>query len=191
MVKTNQSNQVRIIAGLWRGRKIIFPSVENLRPTPDRVRETVFNWLTPYLHDANCLDLFAGSGILGIEALSRGAASVTFVEQNKKAIKIIQQNLQSLSSQKNFTMIQQDALQFLQQSPSSKFNIVFLDPPYQSNLLTTCWQLLQKHDYLQKNAFIYFEHHTHTVLSSLPTTWQIHRQKKAGQVFYFLCTYSC
>ena len=166
--------------------KVVFPTIKHLRPTPDRVRETLFNWLTPYLPNANCLDLFAGSGILGIEALSRGAASVTFVEQDKHAIKAIEQNLQSLSTQNNVTVIQQEVSSFLKQDCVKKMDIIFLDPPYKSHLLATCWQLLQKYHHLQQNAFIYSEHNTDAILSSLPMNWAVHRQKKAGQVFYFL-----
>lgn len=124
------SNQLRIIGGEWRGRKLRFPDVPNLRPTPDRVRETVFNWLMPMIHGAHCLDLFAGSGALGLEALSRGAARTTFVDSHKKVTQFIQEHLTLLNANDRANVFQMDGLKFLSHenflnTEAQKFDLVF------------------------------------------------------------------
>src|SRR5512134_933490 len=125
---TGGGNQLRIIGGRWRSRRLRFPPLPGLRPTPDRVRETLFNWLTPVIAGARCLDLFAGSGALGIEALSRGAAAVTFVERHPQAVRGLRANLAQLRAE-GARVEQADALLWLRQAPQP-FTVVFLNPPF-------------------------------------------------------------
>ena len=126
-------NQFRIIAGIWRRRRLAFPKLPDIRPSPDRVRETLFNWLREQVAGARCLDLFAGSGALGLEALSRGACQVTFVDQERQAVEAISAHLQNLGATGG-EVVQAEALAFLRGTPAA-FDIVFLDPPFASELL--------------------------------------------------------
>ena len=165
----HQPNQVRIIAGKWKNRKIHFSGSNLLRPTTDRVRETLFNWLNSYLVHANCLDLFAGSGILGFEALSRGANHVYFLEKEIKNLKNIQDNVAKLQAQQETTLIQgvvpeSANLNLSPTTPSQHnfitlqgFDIVFLDPPYHNNLIPISLNWLLNHHYLGRATLIYFE----------------------------------
>src|SRR3990167_10705810 len=123
------NNSVRIIGGKWRGKKISFPPLSFLRPTHDRIRETLFNWMEPYLHDAVCLDLFAGSGVIGFEALSRGAKFVVMVDQDIEVITSLKKNLKTLSAE-NVEIIQAKIPAKTFKSQQKQFDIVFLDPPY-------------------------------------------------------------
>ncbi len=185
----NTRNQLRIIAGEWRGRKLPFADVEGLRPTPDRVRETLFNWLSPRMEGARCLDLFAGSGALGLEALSRGAGEVIMLDQHPKVIKQLQANLTLLTCDR--AVVQQaDVLSFLQQAPDKSFNVVFLDPPYRKNLLAPCCELLSKQAWLAKGARVYLEIESDHPLPVLPDNWELVHSKKAGQVAYHLAIFS-
>lgn len=175
---------LRIIAGQWRGRKIRFPEIQQIRPTPDRVRETLFNWLMPVIEGARCLDLFAGSGALGLEALSRGASEVVFCDRNKKIGDYLKDTLQQLAAD-NAQVITQDARQYLN-GASSPFDIVFLDPPYDSGELLDCCNLLEQRQLLKQDANIYLEHRGDLVAAGLPANWSITREKQAGQVCYQL-----
>jgi 16S rRNA (guanine966-N2)-methyltransferase len=177
-------NQFRIIGGRYRGRKLRFPDLPGLRPTPDRVRETLFNWLMPVLPGARCLDLFAGSGALGFEALSRGAAAVTFVEREPQAVKMLRDNL-ALLQVDGGEVVQADALAFLA-GPARPHDIVFLDPPYQSDLLPPCLERLAAGDWLAPGARLYVETPARTDLPPLPAGWSVHRSKRAGGVGYHL-----
>ena len=176
---------VRIIGGKWRGRKLPFPDLPELRPTPDRVRETLFNWLQPDIEGAVCLDLFAGTGALGLEALSRGAKTVTMVEKNKTIISNINKNIESLGS-KNVILNCQNSLSWLEQSISNQYNIVFLDPPFRQQLMIPCCTQLEKQGLLAQNAKIYLELEVEFETLSTPFNWELLRQKRAGQVNYFL-----
>lgn len=179
-------NQVRIIGGKWRGRKISFPESELLRPTPDRVKETLFNWLAPALVGARCLDVFAGSGGLGFEALSRNADFLTLLEQNPLSIDSLQKNAVQLDVPRaSFEIIHTESLAWLH-GKGTPYDIVFVDPPYQSNLLMNCFVLLEQQGWLRPNALIYFESNQPFELEHLPQSWEILRQKKAGQVYYYL-----
>jgi 16S rRNA (guanine966-N2)-methyltransferase len=187
-----KQGKLRIIGGQWRSR--ILPVIEqpDLRPTPDRVRETLFNWLIADIASSHCLDLFAGSGALGFEAASRGAAEVVMLELQAAAYKVLQANAQTLQADNknnstNIKCIQQDALQWLQ-SCGDKFDVVFLDPPYESDLLTESFRLLEQSGCLAVDAKIYIEHPSQKELPVLPENWQIIRGKKAGQVGYYLAT---
>lgn len=179
-------NQLRIIAGEWRGRKLTFADVEGLRPTPDRVRETLFNWLAPMIAGARCLDPFAGSGALGFEALSRGAAEVVMLDQHPKVLEQLQANLSLLDSASRATLQQADALHYLQQVPDKPYDVVFLDPPYRKDLLVPCCALLDAQAWLADGARVYLEIEREHELPALPDKWELVKGKKAGQVAYHL-----
>ncbi len=180
-------NQLRIIAGLWRGRKIRFPDHEGLRPTADRIRETLFNWLQGDIAGARCLDLFAGSGALSFEAASRGARCVVCVESDGAVYDCIRENLQNFS-QTRIELIQQDALEFLGSVKlAHKMDIVFLDPPFAAGLLAQSCQLLEDRAWLNSRALIYLESAEALEALQLPENWRLIRSKKAGQVYYGLC----
>lgn len=178
------SGLVRIIAGKWRGRKISFPEVQGLRPTPDRVRETLFNWLQSVIGDARCLDLFAGSGALGFEAASRGAAHVDFVELDATAIEALQQNCLLLSAD-NCQLNKTKAQTFLNASNQS-YDIVFIDPPFQADLWSEVTELLMNNKRLVDGAYVYLEYPKKQDLIGLPSQWQLLKEKVAGDVRYCL-----
>ena len=182
-------NSVRIISGQWRGRKLPILDRFQCRPTPDRVRETLFNWLMPHLADSRVLDLFAGTGVLGLECLSRGADSITLVDQDKKIIDQLHRNIQNLSiPSKQAQIIHQDAMNFLSNPPPDRpttFDLVFLDPPYASSLLNAVIPILNSNPWLSPNAFVYVESHRDTDFET-PTNWRAYREKTAGQVAYRL-----
>ncbi|MFK5913306.1 MAG: 16S rRNA (guanine(966)-N(2))-methyltransferase RsmD [Woeseiaceae bacterium] len=179
------SNQLRIIGGEWRGRKLQFPDVPNLRPTPDRVRETVFNWLAPSIQGARCLDLFAGSGALGFEALSRGAASTTFIDSHKKVSEELNNHLKMLNVALPSKVIQMDSIKFLQ-GESQTYDLIFLDPPYHLDLMSKAIPLLEQKGWLAENALLYLEIEKRQSLPELPANWLQLKEKVAGEVNYFL-----
>ena len=182
-------NQIRIIGGRHRGRKLLFPDAPGLRPTPDRVRETLFNWLMPHLPGARVLDLFAGSGALGLEALSRGADHVTFVDENPAVIRSLQANLRLLGEAARATVVRTDAQAFLRGRPDAPFDIVFLDPPYAASLLPQAMARLEAGSWLADPAWIYMEAPVKkgtVARPDLPANWSVHREKRAGQVGYHL-----
>jgi len=152
---SRRPNRVRIIGGLWRSRTIVFPDLPGLRPTPDRVRETLFNWLGQDLTGRHCLDLYAGSGALGFEALSRGAASVTMVERAPRAWRALQDNAALLGA-RGLNIVSGDALEFLTRAPGSPgFDVVFLDPPFGEGIPERLWlRLLER---LSDRGFVYLE----------------------------------
>ena len=178
-------NQLRIIAGKWRGRKIHFPDLPYIRPTPDRVRETLFNWLQDTIHGARCLDLFAGSGALGLEALSRGASHVTFVDQST----IVTKHLKNICNELQISNVDIIQAKIPETKLSlDKFDIVFLDPPFSQNLIQPCLDWLEKAKILNKKAYIYVEKETSDQNIDLPNNWQIAHSKTAGKVCYNLIT---
>jgi 16S rRNA (guanine966-N2)-methyltransferase len=176
---------VRIIGGEWRGRKLHFPQAGELRPTPDRVRETLFNWLQFELPGSRCLDLFAGSGALGLEALSRGAAAVQFVEPDPAAARAIGEALRSFGSERG-RVAQQDAFAFLHAGPAIQYDIIFLDPPYARRWLGKACAALEAGHWLQAGAFVYLEDDAAHGAPDLPDGWDLLRSKKAGDVGYHL-----
>lgn len=179
-------NRLRIIGGRWRGVRVTFPSLPTLRPSPDRVRETLFNWLQPVIVQARCLDLFAGSGALGIEALSRGASHVDFVDSEAQVGRHLQETLRQLDATNAFVHVA-DALRYLDKPPPAQpYDIVFLDPPYASNLLPAICSKLALRGWLAREALIYLECPADRPLAELPGAWQVHRSKRAGQVGYHL-----
>jgi len=180
------TNRVRIIGGEWRSRVLHFADVPDIRPTPDRVRETLFNWLQYKITGARCLDLFAGSGVLGFEALSRGASSVTAVELNPKAAAAIRANSQLLETHK-LALVQASATDWLQHRETTIFDIVFLDPPFDAGLHETCCHILQDRGWLAPGGLVYLEAATPLANFSLPPAWTLLREKRAGDVHYGLC----
>lgn len=183
------SSSLRIIGGQWRGRKLSFASVNGLRPTGDRIRETLFNWLMPDLPGARCLDLFSGSGALGLEALSRGAAEVVMLDREPTVVNLLQQNVATLGAQ-GARVVEADAIRWLQQQAKAEptpaaYHIVFLDPPFDNNLWQPVLEALEQSRLLAYNAALYIEAPCDQALS-LPPRWQLHREKQAGQVSYRL-----
>jgi 16S rRNA (guanine966-N2)-methyltransferase len=176
-------NRLRIVGGRWRGTRIDFPPLEAIRPSPDRVRETLFNWLQTRIVGARCLDLFAGSGALGIEALSRGAAEVTFVDREPQVGRHITQTLQRLSATGGTVQVE-DAARFLGRTPRP-FDLIFLDPPFASTLLQAAFDKLPQ-GWLADDAYIYVECPADVPLPALPVGWTVYRSKQAGQVGYHL-----
>jgi len=177
--------QLRIIAGQWRSRQFDFPMAHGLRPTPNRVRETLFNWLAPYIEGARVLDLFTGSGALFLEALSRGAGSALALDMNPAAINSLRDHLQTLRCE-NGTLLNSDALVYLQQVPTTPYDLVFLDPPFGQDLLRPACSLLEEKNWLAPRAWIYTESENPPSSLGLPGNWRLHREQKAGQVHYAL-----
>ncbi|WP_070962945.1 16S rRNA (guanine(966)-N(2))-methyltransferase RsmD [Vibrio sonorensis] len=182
--KKPSNGHIRIISGLWRGRKLPVHHAEGLRPTTDRVKETLFNWLAQDIPHARCLDLFAGSGGLGFEAASRQAKIVTMLELNADAHKQLQQNIKALNTSQ-IEALNQNTLDFLSRE-GTPYDIVFIDPPFRKGLLEEVIQLLEKNQWLAKDAMIYIETEKELVLPEMPSQWHLHREKTAGQVAYRL-----
>ena len=177
------NNTIRIIGGLYRGKKISFPSADGLRPTSDRIRETLFNWLMHDIHDSSCLDLFAGSGALGFEAYSRGADQVVLIEKNP----IIYNHLKTLAASfqtNKLSIIQISAAQYLQTQPARQFDIVFIDPPFAHPELFDCIRHFEESDWLKPQGLLYVE--SPHALPLNPKFWQLLKAKTAGQLTYAL-----
>ena len=175
---------VRIIAGRWRGRRLRVPRLPELRPTPDRVRETLFNWLAPRIEGASCLDLFAGTGALSFEAASRGASRVLMVEQSAAAVAALREHAASLGAD-NVQAVRADVLRWLQ-GTAQAFDIVFLDPPFRASLVAPVCQLLVAKAWLVPGSRIYVESENEEAELGLPANWTVLRSRKAGQVHYYL-----
>ena len=174
--------EVRVIAGLWRGRKLPVLNAEGLRPTTDRVKETLFNWLMMDVANARCLDCFAGSGSLGIEALSRQAQAVVFLEKFATAAQQLKKNLASLKTDKG-TVINTDTLAYLAQKNNDKpFDIIFIDPPFHHQFVPQILPLLQQNNWLAENALIYIETEKNHPPLLLAENWQVIKEKSAGMV---------
>lgn len=189
MRRKSGANQIRITGGQWRGRKLEFPSIDGLRPTGDRVRETLFNWLGQNLDGLAVLDLFAGSGALGIEALSRGADSADFVETSGMAYRAIEQSLTKLSAQ-NALLHQQPAQDFLASSRENTFDIVFIDPPFSNNLHREICQAVAEARVLKQGALIYVESPAVEEIG-LPSQWLSLKSKRIGDVLCQLLQTDC
>ncbi|KVX01986.1 16S rRNA (guanine(966)-N(2))-methyltransferase RsmD [Shewanella frigidimarina] len=186
--KNTSSGQVRIISGQWRSRKLPIHDLEGLRPTTDRVRETLFNWLANDIRGAKVLDCFAGSGALCLEALSRDASFATIIELQKNAANQLKQNLATLQCQ-NAEVINADCLQVLAKGTPGGFDIVFIDPPFRKDLVNKTIELLIQHQWLNPNAQIYLETESELTSVNVPETWVALKEKKAGQVCYRLYQY--
>lgn len=179
------SGELRIIGGDWRSRKLRFPDAGGVRPTPARTRETLFNWLSVQLPGSDCLDLFAGSGALGLEALSRGAKQATLLDHTPALANALRDNLRLLESQDG-EVVCSDAVNYLRQRNRPPFDIVFMDPPFRQGWLDKLFPLLDQQAWLKPGGWIYVEHESELPAPSTPESWQLHRQKSAGQVTYSL-----
>lgn len=175
-------NEFRIIAGTWRRRRCRFPAGGGIRPTPDRVRETLFNWLEPRIAGARCLDLFAGSGALGLEALSRGAGHAVFVERDREAAAAIKDNLATLGG--DAEVVAGDAAVYLAGAPEL-YDVVFLDPPFASGALTAACERLAA-GWLAADARVYLEYPRTAGEPGLPAGWTLLKSSRAGQVGFAL-----
>lgn len=182
--RSGGAGRFRIIGGAWRSRRLAIPPGAEVRPTPDRVRETVFNWLAPVIDGARCLDLYAGSGALGLEALSRGAAQVTFVDRAPAALRQISASLELLGCERGVAVCR-DALAYLDGVPA-QFDIVFVDPPYGMGLPAPVLARLVAGDWLATGASVYLEHEAGVGPPALPAGWRFVRSAAAGQVRYHL-----
>lgn len=177
-------NKLRIVGGLWRSRNITFVDAPGLRPTPARVRETLFNWLQFDIVGSACLDLYAGSGALGFEAASRGAKPVVQVESNPAVCQLLTQNTTTLLAYQ-IKVVNTDVLRFLS-GTAEGFDIVFLDPPFGQDLVLDTCHALENKGWLKPCAKIYVETERTLKLSNLPQSWQLLRHKIAGEVAYYL-----
>jgi len=178
----SDTGSLRIIGGDWRGRRLSFPAIPDLRPTSDRVRETLFNWLQPGLRDSHCLDMFAGSGALGLEALSRGAKHCTFLDQAPAAIMAIQSHLEMLKAADKAHAAIADALSWT----GEPFDIVFVDPPFAREWVLPSLDHLVASNLLTHHALIYVETPLDYALEALPPPLKTSRDKKTGNVRYLL-----
>lgn len=176
---------LRIIGGRWRGRKLAFPAIDGLRPTGNRIRETLFNWVGPYVAGARCLDLYAGSGALGLEALSRGAGYALLIEKDPAAASQLGANLAQLDCH-TASALNADSLALLEKGPrEGPFDLVFIDPPFQQDLWQASIDRLIEHRWLVPEAVIYLESAPDTRIA-VPEAWRLHRDKTSGQVRYRL-----
>lgn len=179
---------LRIIGGKWRSRRISFMPLKGLRPTTDAGRETLFNWLAQTINDANCLDLFAGSGALGFEALSRGAKHVVAVDSSTQVISNLKKTAQLLNTE-DMDFYWAKIPQNLAKIPKQSFNIIFIDPPFYCDLIKPVCEQLENFDYLAQNGLVYIEAEKKLKLETvIPKSWQILRQKIAKQAGGYLVT---
>ena len=185
--KNNSKNRgkVRITYGEWKNRNLKVPDIDGLRPTSERVRETLFNWLMPSIHKSVCLDLFAGSGSLGFEALSRGAKHCTFVEKSKLAFSQIKTTRTSLNAV-NSEVHNCDAIDFLSSVHNHNFNLVFLDPPFSDDYLISSIESIHEYQLVSSGGYIYIEFNKNNDLSDLPDNWSVIRKKIYGNVCFIL-----
>lgn len=185
-MKASQQNTFRIIGGVHRGRRFTFPGDASVRPSPDRVRETLFNWLQPLITGSRCLDLYAGSGALGLEALSRGANEVQFVDRTSSVVSAIREHVGALREGAKVRTHTSDVAAFLRSPPTARFDVVFVDPPYAAGLLPATLQALEDGGWLKDGARIYIECAAKEGPPTLPEEWARIREGKAGQVGYYL-----
>ncbi len=183
--KKPRPGRLRIVAGNWRSRLLEIEDAPGLRPTSERIRETLFNWLAPQLADARCLDLFAGSGALGLEALSRGAVSCVFVENSARVVAALRKNIAALDAG-GADIHEIDAIEYLKGLDEVEFDVVFLDPPFAIDMYADLCRLLVERSLLAESASIYIEESRSTPATVLPEGWQILRTKNAGNVRYSL-----
>ena len=185
--KNNSKNRgkVRITSGEWKNRNLEVPDIDRLRPTSERVRETLFNWLMPSIHKSVCLDLFAGSGSLGFEALSRGARHCTFVEKSKLAFRQIKTTRTILNAM-NSEIHNCDAIDFLSSVHNHNFNLVFLDPPFSDDYLISSIESIHEYQLVSRGGYIYIEFNKNNDLFDLPDNWSVIRKKIYGNVCFIL-----
>ena len=174
------TSRVRIVGGQWRSRRIEFVAAPEVRPTPDRIRETLFNWLQADVPGSRCLDLFAGSGALGFEAASRGAREVTLVERERRVVRSLEAAVAALGAT-GVHVVEADAFAFLARA-QTPYDLVFLDPPFAKGWLVELCTLLETRGWLAPHASIYLECAAKEGAPALPAGWTIHRSTKAGEV---------
>lgn len=184
MSNARKFGELRIISGKWKGRRFPVLNQPNLRPTPDRIRETVFNWIQQKVVDARCLDLFAGSGALGLEALSRGASHVTFIDNNPAIVKQLKQVLATFQAD-NASVLNYDVRHKLT-VPPQPYDIIFLDPPFGFGYLPVMCETMVQTGWLNPDAYIYMESELNLKSLPLPPTWNLIKEKIAGNVHYRL-----
>jgi len=184
--KGSPSGRLRIVAGKWRSRLLPIGDEPGLRPTSERIRETLFNWLASTIAGSRCLDLFAGTGALGFEALSRGAREVVFVENSAGAAAALKESAEVLEA-RDARIVEADGIRYLKGEPQP-FDIVFLDPPFAADLLEDLCRLLSEDNWLAEDARIYLEQDRERPLPKLPEGWTVLKEKTAGQVRYALVT---
>lgn len=186
ITQNKSNNQVRIIGGSLRGQKIIFSNTSGLRPTGNRIKETLFNWISQYIQSSNCLDLFSGSGSLGIESISHGARSVTMIEKNHFAFLAIKNNCARLNI-KNITILEADAIKWItEENKGATFDLVFLDPPFISGLISVSCEILEKNKFLSSPCYIYVETTKKEKVLCVPKNWILLKDKVSGHVAYKL-----
>ncbi len=184
-MKKRSAGTLRMIGGQWRHQQITFPDTPGLRPTHDRVRETLFNWLTPYIEGASCLDLFSGSGALGFEALSRGAKQVSFIDNNKPVLEALQKNAEKLGAER-YEIVFGECPERMPALGFAPYDTVFLDPPFNQNLLAPSAIWLEESGYLNDEAYIYVEVEKEKAPPSLPANWLLKKEAKTSSLAYYL-----
>jgi 16S rRNA (guanine966-N2)-methyltransferase len=183
--KNSRPGRLRIVAGKWRSRLLPIAQGKGVRPTASRVRETLFNWLSLEIHGSHCLDLFAGTGALAFEALSRGAATATMIEKSAEVADVLRSSA-SLLDAADARVDCADAMSFLSQPGKKQYDIVFLDPPFADDLVEQCCQLLHSNDWLADSASVYIEQDKSRPFPPMPAGWEITKDKIAGHVKFVL-----
>ena len=190
-MKKEKKGEIRIIGGKWKGKKIYFNLNDDLRPTPDRAKETLFNWLGQNLNDMHCLDLFSGTGALGLEALSRGAKKVTFVEKNKDYLQKIKKVYLEMSQKEDCDFYCAECLEWVQnKSSKAKYDLIFIDPPFNKNLIDNLLSNILRRELLSESGKIYFEFEKKLDLK-IPESLALKKKKSLGKKSYVLAEITC
>ena len=190
-MKKEKKGEIRIIGGKWKGKKIYFNLNDDLRPTPDRAKETLFNWLGQDLNEMHCLDLFSGTGALGLEALSRGAKKVTFVEKNKDYLQKIKKVYLEMSEKEDCDFFCAECLEWVQNNSSkAKYDLIFIDPPFNKNLIDTLLSNILRRELLSERGKIYFEFEKKLDLE-IPESLSLKKKKSLGKKSYVLAEATC
>ena len=190
-MKKEKKGEIRIIGGKWKGKKIYFNLNDDLRPTPDRAKETLFNWLGQDLNEMHCLDLFSGTGALGLEALSRGAKKVTFVEKNKDYLQKIKKVYLEISEKRDCDFFCADCLEWVQNNNSkAKYDLIFIDPPFNKNLIDNLLSNILRRELLSESGKIYFEFEKKLDLK-IPESLDLKKKKSLGGKSYVLAEITC
>jgi 16S rRNA (guanine966-N2)-methyltransferase len=190
-MKKEKKGEIRIIGGKWKGKKIYFDLNDDLRPTPDRAKETLFNWLGQDLNKMYCLDLFSGTGALGFEAFSRGAQKVTFVEKNKEYLQKIKKVFLEMNEKADCDFFCAECLDWIQNNSSeTKYDLIFIDPPFNKNLIHDLLAAILEKELLSKNGQIYFEFEKKLDLE-IPESLTLKKKKSLGKKSYLLAEVTC